>query len=49
VASPDPLSPGPSVFLVDTEETPKKKKTERDPDAPAYAADGDIQLEYSSD
>jgi hypothetical protein len=47
VASPDPFSSGPLAFLVDTEVTPEK--TERDPDAPAYAANRDIQLEYSSD
>jgi len=47
VASPDAFSPGPSAFLVDTKETPEN--TERDPDAPAYAADGDTQLEYFSD
>jgi hypothetical protein len=47
VASPDPFSPGPSAFLVDNEET--QEKTERDPDAPSCAVDGDIQLEYSSD
>jgi len=47
VTSPDPFSPGPLAFLVDTEETPEK--TERDPDTAEYAAGGDIQLEYSSD
>jgi hypothetical protein len=30
-----------------SEETPEK--TERDPDAAAYAAEGDIHMEYSSD
>jgi len=47
VASPDLFSRDPSAFLVVTEETPEK--TERDPDAPTCAADGDIQLEYSFD
>jgi len=47
VVSPDPFPPGHSAFLVDTEENPEK--TERYPDAPTYAADEDIQLEYFSD
>jgi hypothetical protein len=37
-------SPGPSLSLVQTEETPENK--ERDPEP---AAEEDIQMEYSSD
>jgi hypothetical protein len=47
VASLGPSPLGHSAFLVDTEETPEK--TERGPDAPAYGANGYIQVEYSSD
>jgi hypothetical protein len=43
----DPQSPGPSASLVKTEETPKN--AESDPDTPQPAAEGDVQMEYSSD
>jgi hypothetical protein len=57
VISPDPLSPtpstssamnisGPSVSLVETAETPENKI--RIPNTPEPAAEGDIQMEYSS-
>lgn len=39
----DPQSPGPSVCLVVTQETPES--IEQEPDAPAHAAEGDIQME----
>jgi hypothetical protein len=45
--TPDPQSPGPSASLVEIEETPQN--TERDPDAPKPAAEGDIQMEDTSD
>jgi len=57
VIFPDPLSPtpstssamnisGPSVSLVETEETPENKK--RIPNTSEPAAEGDIQMKYSS-
>jgi len=39
--------PGPWASLVETEET--AENTERDPDAPEPATEGDTQLEYTSD
>jgi hypothetical protein len=45
--TPDAQSPGPSASLVQTEEIPENIKG--DPDAPEPTAEGDIQLEYSSD
>jgi hypothetical protein len=50
VVSPNPLSPSPSTSsasLVESEETPEN--TEGDPDALEPAAEGDIQMEYSSE
>ena len=47
VKTPDPLCPGPLQSLVETEETPENM--EGDPDASAPAAEGDMQMEYSSD
>ena len=44
--TPDPQFPGPSACLVETEETPEN--TQRDSDAPEPAAEGEIQMEYSS-
>jgi len=44
VKTPDPQCPGPSVFLVETEETPPK--IQGDPHRPQPAAKGSIQLEY---
>jgi hypothetical protein len=46
VVSHYPLSPGPSVSQVETEETPEK--LEGDPDDPEPAAEADIQMEFSS-
>jgi hypothetical protein len=45
VLSPDPLSPTPSPSSA--MKTPKD--TEGDPDDPEQAAEGDIQVKYSSD
>jgi len=45
MVSPDPLSPTPSTSAVMM--TPKN--TDKDPYAPEPAAEGDIQIEYSSD
>ena len=45
--TPDPQSPGPSASLIETKETPEK--IESDPDAREPAAEGDIQMECSSD
>ena len=45
--TPVPLFPGPSVFLVEGEETPET--TQRDAGAPKPAAAGDILMEHSSD
>jgi hypothetical protein len=44
---PDPQSPGPSASLVQTEET--AENTEGVPYVPEPVAEGDIQMEYSSD
>jgi len=43
VKTPDPQSLGPSAFLVETEVT--LENTEGDPNAPATAAEGDIQMD----
>jgi len=43
----DPQYPGPSASLLETEETPEK--TERDPDMPEPAAEGDNKVENSRD
>ena len=45
-STPDPKPPGLSASAVVAEETPEN--TERDPDTPEPAAEGDIQMEYSS-
>jgi len=42
-----PQCPGPLASLVEIEET--AENTGRDPNAPEPAAEGDIQLEYTSD
>lgn len=44
---PDPQTPHPSAFLVDSEETPQNK--EGVPYVPEPVDEGDIQMEYSSD
>jgi hypothetical protein len=44
---PDPQSPAPSPSLANTKEA--AQKTERDPDSPKPAAEGDIQMKYSFD
>lgn len=41
---PDLQHPGPSASMVETEETPES--TEKDPDAPEPAAEGDIQTNW---
>ena len=43
--TPDLQPPGPSASLVEAKETPEN--TERDPDTPEPAAEGDTQMEYS--
>ena len=43
----DPQFPGPSESLAGTAETVENK--DGDPDIPEPAAEGDIQMEYSSD
>jgi hypothetical protein len=42
VKTPDPQSPGPSSSLIETEGL---QKTQRDPDYPEPADEGDIQME----
>ena len=42
-----PHYPGPSAYLIDSEETPEN--TKGDHEAPEPADEGDIQMEYSSD
>jgi len=46
VETPDPKCPGPSVLLVEAEETPPK--IQGDPHRPEPAAEGNIQMEYFS-
>ena len=45
--TPDPQSDIPSTAMAETDKTPAN--TEGDPVAPEPAAEGDIQMEYSSD
>jgi hypothetical protein len=46
VKTPDPQCPGPSALLAEAEETPPK--IQGDPHRPEPAAEGNIQMEYSS-
>ena len=45
--TPVPRCSGPLASLVEIQET--AENTERDPNAPEPAAEGDIQMEYTSD
>ena len=45
-STPDLKPPGPSASVLGAEETPEN--TERDPDTPEPATEGDIQMECSS-